>query len=69
MFYTHTLGKTVLLQANIVRTARQIAADQGSGARHLLILCIWQVTTFSTLYTYRGAIIYRIDYFPGFSPQ
>ena len=35
-------GKTVLLQASIVRDAENIVADHDSGTNHLQIICIWQ---------------------------
>jgi hypothetical protein len=38
----HIIGKTVLLQASIVRDAQNIVADNDSVTNHLQILCIWQ---------------------------
>ena len=46
------LGKTVLLQSNIVREVHRIAADPESG-RHLVLICVWQMGADALLSEYR----------------
>ena len=49
----HILGKTVLLQAHIVRQAHKIVSDTESSTKHLMILVIWQRGADALLCQYR----------------
>ena len=49
----HILGKTVLLQAQIVRQAHKIVSDTESLTKHLMILVIWQRGADALLCQYR----------------
>ena len=42
MLYNHIIGKTILLQANIARTAKKIVEDEDKTKDNMLILCTWQ---------------------------
>ena len=53
MFYNHTLGKTVQLQADIHRTAVRIVADQDTTTKHLILICVWQMGANALIKQYR----------------
>ena len=42
-----------MLQSNITRDAHTIVADQASGQKHLLVICIWQKGADALLCQYR----------------
>ena len=42
MLYNHIIGKTILLQANIARTAKKIVEDEDKTKDNMIILCTWQ---------------------------
>ena len=54
-------GKTVLLQASILRDAQRIVADHDSGTNHLQILCVWQEGADALIQQYRELAIPQSD--------
>ena len=46
-------GKTVLLQASILRDAQRIVTDHDSGTKYLQILCVWQKGAHALIKQYR----------------
>ena len=57
------LGKTVLIQANIVQDAQNIVAGKESDTKHLQIICVWQKGADALIEQYRQLKLPKSDKF------